>query len=110
MIFRKRYHLAIIFLNRLLKVDLFFFDVGIGSDILEFKRKVSSELFTDTADRVDGSTTGTGKSGNPTTFFPPTSVAAFVIGVVNLMVVIVFVVEKEKGNSLSHQHYEQVVI
>lgn len=101
--FRKRYHLAIKFLNRPLRVDFFFFDADIGSDILEVKGRVTSESFTDSADRVDGSASGTGSSGKPTEiFFPPTSVAvALVIGDVNLIVVIVFVVEKKKENILS---------
>jgi hypothetical protein len=107
--YRKRYHLAIKFLNMLLKVDFFFFDIGIGRDMLEFKGNVSSELFIGT-DRVDGSTSGTGTSGKATgIFFPPTSVADLVIGVVNLIVVIVFVVENKKRKRdypLSHRHYE----
>ena len=81
-------------MTRFLKDDFFFLDVGIGRDMLDVK---SNELFIGT-DSVDGSTSGTGTSGKATGIFftPTTSVAGLVIGVVNLIVVIVFVIEKRR--------------
>lgn len=73
------YHLAIKFLNTLLKVDRFFFILGVGREILEAESNVSSELVAITVG-ID-----TGTSGNPAATFD----IGVVIGVI-LDIVIFF--------------------